>query len=94
MKTEAEIRARIEELKEKMRSIKDQARSVSYGEPNYKNHLLRSGYMRDTMMCYGDIAVLLWVLNEPISQEIDLLTRLDPDDEINARTYHERRRKS
>lgn len=85
MRSEREIRARIEELKEKMKAIKADARTEIFGEPKYENHLLYCGLMIDVMNHYSDVAVLLWVLDEPLTQEIDILTRLDPADEERVR---------
>lgn len=91
MKSEAEIRKRTEELKEKMRDIKAHARKEVWGEPNYENHLIYGQDLKDSMTCYCDLALLLWVLDESMTAEIDLLTRLDPADEERARQRWKRR---
>lgn len=85
MRTESEIRNRLENLIERMKAIKAYARDETSGTPNYENHLIYGELMNDIIKYYRDVTLLLWVLNEPETHELDLLTRLNPADEERSR---------
>ena len=71
--------------------MKDDMNTLLYGEPKKNNRLLRGQYKTDALRILVDVYTLMWVLDEPITDETFNLYLLD-DEIINLNKLRETKR--